>query len=187
MASSSRGTANRGYFIHIINFIGTAWILSAWRIPYVIDIIEIGRYKNALFKYGFSLEFFWLSKLERLVFWFFGSLLALWSLWLLVFLWKVLSPRLRFLLSLQRFYYLLQNLLSTNLPKQKIQQKRMLFPLKEKLEKSFKKSTQSKVLGQIKIGGEVWSAKSSDDTIISQDTEVRIEKIDGVKVIVKPV
>lgn len=41
--------------------------------------------------------------------------------------------------------------------------------------------------GQIKINGEVWSAKSFDNTTISQDTEVIIEKIDGVKAIVKPV
>lgn len=40
--------------------------------------------------------------------------------------------------------------------------------------------------GQVKVGGEVWSAKSADDIYISKDTEVLIEKIDGVKVIVKP-
>lgn len=41
--------------------------------------------------------------------------------------------------------------------------------------------------GQIKINGELWSAKSLDDTCISQDTKVIVEKIDGVKAIVKPV
>lgn len=40
--------------------------------------------------------------------------------------------------------------------------------------------------GQIKINGELWSAKSYNDTSISKDTEVIIEKIDGVKAIVKP-
>lgn len=40
--------------------------------------------------------------------------------------------------------------------------------------------------GQIKINGDLWSAKSYNDTIISKDTEVLIEKIDGVKAIVKP-
>ena len=40
--------------------------------------------------------------------------------------------------------------------------------------------------GQIKVQGEVWSAKSYNDTYIEQDTEVVIEKIDGVKAIVKP-
>lgn len=40
--------------------------------------------------------------------------------------------------------------------------------------------------GQVKIGGESWSAKSTDDTYIPKDTEVIVEKIEGVKVIVKP-
>ncbi len=38
--------------------------------------------------------------------------------------------------------------------------------------------------GQIKIGGEVWAAKSSDGTQIQKDTNVIVEKIDGVKAIV---
>ncbi len=41
--------------------------------------------------------------------------------------------------------------------------------------------------GQVKISGEVWSAKSFDNLAISQNTEVIVEKIDGVKAIVKPV
>ena len=40
--------------------------------------------------------------------------------------------------------------------------------------------------GQIKVAGEAWSAKSVDDTYIPKDTEVVIEKIEGVKAIVKP-
>lgn len=40
--------------------------------------------------------------------------------------------------------------------------------------------------GQVKIAGEAWSAKSADDTYIPKDTEVVIEKIEGVKAIVKP-
>ena len=40
--------------------------------------------------------------------------------------------------------------------------------------------------GQIKINGETWSAKSMDNSYISKDTEVIIEKIEGVKAIVKP-
>ncbi len=39
--------------------------------------------------------------------------------------------------------------------------------------------------GQVKVGGEAWSAKSADDTYIPKDTEVIVEKIEGVKVIVK--
>ena len=38
--------------------------------------------------------------------------------------------------------------------------------------------------GQVKVNGEVWSAKSDAD--IAQGTEVEVLKIDGVKLIVKP-
>lgn len=41
--------------------------------------------------------------------------------------------------------------------------------------------------GQIKVDGEVWSAKSEDNTYISKDKEVIIDKIDGVKAVVKEV
>ena len=40
--------------------------------------------------------------------------------------------------------------------------------------------------GQVKVSGETWSAKSADETYIPKDTEVIVEKIEGVKVIVKP-
>ena len=41
--------------------------------------------------------------------------------------------------------------------------------------------------GQIKIDGDVWSAKSADETDIPKDTEVEIVEIDGVKAVVKKV
>lgn len=40
--------------------------------------------------------------------------------------------------------------------------------------------------GQVKINSETWSAKSYDNTYIAKDTEVIVEKIEGVKAIVKP-
>lgn len=40
--------------------------------------------------------------------------------------------------------------------------------------------------GQIKIGGEVWSAKSDDNIVIPKESKVEIISIDGVKVLVKP-
>ena len=40
-------------------------------------------------------------------------------------------------------------------------------------------------VGQIKIDGDVWSAKSFDDEDIPEDTEVEITEIDGVKAVVK--
>lgn len=41
--------------------------------------------------------------------------------------------------------------------------------------------------GQIKIDGEVWSAKSIDEEEIEKDTEIEIVEIDGVKAVVKKV
>ena len=41
--------------------------------------------------------------------------------------------------------------------------------------------------GQIKIDGEVWSAKSANDEDIAKDTEVEIVEIDGVKAVVKKI
>lgn len=41
--------------------------------------------------------------------------------------------------------------------------------------------------GQIKIDGEVWSAKSANDDDIAKDTEVEIIEIDGVKAVVKKI
>ena len=42
-------------------------------------------------------------------------------------------------------------------------------------------------LGQIKMDGEVWSAKSFTDDDIPEDTEVEIVEIDGVKAVVKKI
>ncbi|MBR7060796.1 MAG: NfeD family protein [Eubacterium sp.] len=39
--------------------------------------------------------------------------------------------------------------------------------------------------GQVKVDGKIWSARSSDGSIIPMDTIVTVEKIDGVKLIVK--
>lgn len=41
--------------------------------------------------------------------------------------------------------------------------------------------------GQVKIGGEVWSAKVKTDETIPVDTEVKVIEIDGVKVVVEVV
>jgi len=40
--------------------------------------------------------------------------------------------------------------------------------------------------GQVKADGKVWTARSSDGSVIPQGTVVTVEKIDGVKLIVKP-
>lgn len=41
--------------------------------------------------------------------------------------------------------------------------------------------------GQIKVGTEIWSAKTLEEEIISVGTEVEILSIEGVKAVVKPV
>lgn len=41
--------------------------------------------------------------------------------------------------------------------------------------------------GQVKIGGEIWSAQSESKDVIPKDSEVEVTKIEGVKVIVKPI
>lgn len=44
----------------------------------------------------------------------------------------------------------------------------------------------SKASGQINVLGSVWTARSADDTVIESGKRVRVESIDGVKLIVKP-
>lgn len=39
--------------------------------------------------------------------------------------------------------------------------------------------------GQVKVGGKIWSAKSTDSLIIQKDKFVTVEKIEGVRLIVK--
>ena len=41
--------------------------------------------------------------------------------------------------------------------------------------------------GQIKVDGEVWSAKYNEDEIIPKDTEIEIVDIDGVKAVVQKI
>ncbi|XCB29925.1 NfeD family protein [Arcanobacterium hippocoleae] len=41
--------------------------------------------------------------------------------------------------------------------------------------------------GRVKIGGEVWSARAADDTVILSGMEVIVEKIDGAHAVVKEI
>ncbi len=41
-------------------------------------------------------------------------------------------------------------------------------------------------IGQIKVAGEVWSAKTRDNSTIEKGCEIEIIEIDGVKAVVKP-
>ena len=42
-------------------------------------------------------------------------------------------------------------------------------------------------VGQVKVNGETWSAKTEDESIITKGTEIEVIKIDGVKLVVSPV
>ena len=44
----------------------------------------------------------------------------------------------------------------------------------------------NKGTGQIKVGGETWSAKTNEQIDIPKDSEVEVVDIDGVKAFVKP-
>ena len=41
-------------------------------------------------------------------------------------------------------------------------------------------------VGQVKVNGEIWSAKTEDGSTITKNTEIEVLKIDGVKLIVSP-
>lgn len=41
--------------------------------------------------------------------------------------------------------------------------------------------------GQVNVNGTVWTARSSDDSVIGKDEKVTVEKIEGVKLIVKKI
>lgn len=42
-------------------------------------------------------------------------------------------------------------------------------------------------VGQIKVAGEVWSAKTSDGSVIEKGTQIEVIQIDGVKAVVEPI
>ena len=41
--------------------------------------------------------------------------------------------------------------------------------------------------GLVKVNGEIWSAKTEDESLIPQSAEIKVVSIDGVKLIVKPI
>ena len=41
--------------------------------------------------------------------------------------------------------------------------------------------------GQVKVNGEIWSAKTQDNSLISKDAQIKVLKIDGVKLVVEQV
>lgn len=45
----------------------------------------------------------------------------------------------------------------------------------------------TKAVGQVKIQGQVWTARSEDDSALEEGTEVTVVRLEGVKAIVRPV
>ena len=50
-----------------------------------------------------------------------------------------------------------------------------------------KEMTRSSKFGQVRVDEEIWTAISEDSSDITEGTEVEVVKIDGVKLVVKPV
>lgn len=48
-----------------------------------------------------------------------------------------------------------------------------------------KKIDSSMAVGQVKVQGQIWSAKSENDDIILEGSEIEVVRIDGVKAVVK--
>ena len=42
-------------------------------------------------------------------------------------------------------------------------------------------------VGQVKVNGQIWSAKTEDESLVAKDTEIEVLSIDGVKLIVSPI
>ena len=42
-------------------------------------------------------------------------------------------------------------------------------------------------IGQVRVGKEIWSAVAENNLSIFKDTEIEVQKIDGVKLVVAPV
>ena len=61
-----------------------------------------------------------------------------------------------------------------------------VYSVEGKIGKVIEDINPSEAKGQVKVAGELWSATSYNDLPITKDTEVIIESINGVKLIVKP-
>lgn len=118
-----------------------------------------------------------------LIFWFaIGALIALVSSF---FIDSIIAQTVIFLISSTILLFATKPFVNKILPKENLV-KTNAFSIEGKVGKVVTDIEPIEGKGQVKINGESWSAKSIDDTYIAKDTEVIIEKIDGVKVLVKP-
>jgi membrane protein implicated in regulation of membrane protease activity len=118
-----------------------------------------------------------------LVFWF--SIAALITMLASLFVKNVIVQIATFVISSAIILYVTRSL-KENVPMQDETIKTNAHSVEDKVGKVTVDIDPSEATGQVKIDGETWSAKSYNDTFISKNTEVSIEKIEGVKVIVKP-
>lgn len=118
-----------------------------------------------------------------LIFWFsMGALIAMVASF---FIKNVIAQAIIFLVSSTVLLFATKPLVNKILPQEQ-NVKTNAFSVEGKVGKVTKDIEPVEGKGQIKIGGETWSAKSANNEFISKDTEVIVEKIDGVKAIVKP-
>ena len=118
-----------------------------------------------------------------LVFWF--SVGAIIAMILSFFVNSVIVQATVFLISSTFLLFATKPLVNKILPKESFV-KTNSFSIEGKIGKVITDIEPIEGKGQIKIGGETWSAKSFDESYISKDTEIIVEKIEGVKAIVKP-
>lgn len=118
-----------------------------------------------------------------LIFWFaVGALIAMIASF---FIESVIAQTVIFLIASTILLFATKPLVNKILPKESLV-KTNAFSIEGKVGKVTLDIEPIEGKGQVKVNGENWSAKSIDDTYIAKDTEVIIEKIDGVKVLVKP-
>ena len=118
-----------------------------------------------------------------LIFWFaVGALIAMVASF---FIESVIAQTVIFLIASTILLFATKPLVNKILPKESLV-KTNAFSIEGKVGKVTLDIEPIEGKGQVKVNGENWSAKSVDNTYIAKHTEVIIEKIDGVKVLVKP-
>jgi len=117
-----------------------------------------------------------------LVFWF--GIAALIALLFSLFIPNIIAQITIFLISSIVLLFLTRKLFNTVTPPTI---KTNAFAIEGKTGKVIRDINPTEGTGQVKVGGEVWAAKSYNDEPILKNTEITVEKIDGVKAIVIPI
>ena len=118
------------------------------------------------------------------MFWF--SLGALIAMVVSLFIKNTIIQIIVFLISSTVLLFVTKPLANKILPKESLI-KTNSFAIEGKVGKVIEPIEPIEAKGQVKVNGETWSAKSYNNEFIPKDTEIIVEKIDGVKLIVKPI